>query len=316
MLLAAVSIAGPAALKRLLDRSLGGGTPLTVLLRREDGLVLGTAHDARVVVDEDRGSNIEGYAGPLRQGTPEDIVAARGDFALVRLLPGGMTLGSAMADGYRPLYVSPLSDATAIASTHLNPLLALLPKRPRLDVDFLASGLGYLPGRPHLDPSRTPYIGVQQVPMGETWRISPGRAPERHKTLRAPQEKEMRASDTERTLLFRDALASALRRALAGQTERLWPLAADSTLARSWLLLASYPARGAFTPVRRRSPSDSTHPRRATTARTAARSRSGWEWRFKTSPRPRVHHSFATCSSWMAGPVAPLPRPFGPAWQD
>jgi asparagine synthase (glutamine-hydrolysing) len=139
------------------------------------------------------------------------LVGATGDFALLAIESDTLVVASGPAGGHRPIFVARTHDGW-IASTRLRALVRGMGRKPTLDVDFLAASL--VVDYP-LDSTATPYVGVFHVPMGEAWRLRPGKPPERREIL-APFPREERTDRSAWPALLRDALSRAAQRSAAG----------------------------------------------------------------------------------------------------
>jgi asparagine synthase (glutamine-hydrolysing) len=152
------------------------------------------------------------FVGFTAELSPKVLRAARGDFALIASTRDGLLVASGVAGGCRPVYVTFVGGA-AVACTHLESLLAVLPTRPKLDVDFLASS-ALLEACPF--PTATPYMGVQRVPSGEAWTLRNG-AVRRERIVRPHQASELRASGGDLAAQLREEIVGSVRRALRGR---------------------------------------------------------------------------------------------------
>jgi asparagine synthetase B (glutamine-hydrolysing) len=146
-------------------------------------------------------------------------VAARGDFALVGLDAEGLVLAAGGAGGYRPIFVTAAPDQI-VAATSLELLLKLLPERPALDLDQLASQAAtpmlfrYAPE----DAAATLMRQVSCVPMYEAWRVGRNGEVLRRSTWRDLTNEDGAGSPADLPRVLRHALRSALLRALSGHS--------------------------------------------------------------------------------------------------
>jgi asparagine synthase (glutamine-hydrolysing) len=184
-----------------------------VLLRSSQAIAGGWRHSSAsrsrsgVLVDGQLQSD-------LADGEDDLVVAlsgVEGDFALVALEGDSLVVASGPAGGHRPIFVT-RTHAGWMASTRLRVLLRAMTTKPRLDVDFLASNL--LVDYP-LEPSSTPYAGVFHVPMGEAWRLRPGRPPERRGIL-GPSPREEQTDRSAWPTLLRETLNRTALRSAGG----------------------------------------------------------------------------------------------------
>jgi asparagine synthase (glutamine-hydrolysing) len=140
--------------------------------------------------------------------SPSTLKQVRGDFALFGLEQGAVLLATGCAGGYRPVYVASPSRELVVACTHLAPLLALLPQRPAIDVEYLSASI--LRRAPKL-PESTLYVGINRLPMGESWLVQPGIQPQRRSTVVPLMEREL-VDDGDLAVRLRFAIAEATRR--------------------------------------------------------------------------------------------------------
>src|SRR5580658_7988457 len=154
MLLAALGASRTQSAGDVIDQaSQGWGRPKAAI-SQASGAVGGWGGPAGLHAD-DEGWLAEGW---LNLGaaalSPCSLQKATGDFALFALHEKGVLLASGRAGGHRPIYVAWPSEESAIACTHLSPMLGLLPRRPSLDLEDLSASLS--PGHPR-SPEPTPY---------------------------------------------------------------------------------------------------------------------------------------------------------------
>jgi len=164
-------------------------------------------------VDLTRTSVIEGWLdlqGPI---TLTSVRQAGGDFALAAPMHDGLLLAAGPAGGHRPIFVARPSSSSLLASTRLSALLRVLPPRCALDLDFLAASIVHFGGYPS---SKTPYRNIQRLPLGEAWLALRDGNQERLSTFRPLAARELRVSERDTAVLFREALTSSVRRAIQG----------------------------------------------------------------------------------------------------
>jgi asparagine synthase (glutamine-hydrolysing) len=123
----------------------------------------------------------------------------------------GLLVGTGRGGGYRAVYVA-TTPGGFVACTRLEPLLAALPERPKLDADALAR---YAVMEPATDPTATGYLGVRQVPPGEAWLVRPGSI-HRERMVRPLRTGQAIGSHADLAQMLREELEHALRRCLRG----------------------------------------------------------------------------------------------------
>jgi asparagine synthase (glutamine-hydrolysing) len=171
---------------------------------------------------------------PRTELTAETLRVARGDFTLFAATRKGLLVGSGPGSGQRPIYVARLTRGM-IACTHLEPLLAKLDEKPKLETEFLAQSLFLGPA---VSTTLTPYVGIQKVPQGEAWLL--GEHGIRRERLDRPlRDQELRGTDQELAVMLRESLTKAIQRA-SGTGEKVAISASGGLDSSALLALAQF----------------------------------------------------------------------------
>jgi asparagine synthase (glutamine-hydrolysing) len=213
MLLAVLDAGDSRARERAIDTVSTVWGPSQANLRLRGGWLGAWKGPAGLQVDTDAWWIAEGWldlASPdLSAGTLRE---ARGDFALLALRDEGVLLATGRAGGYRPIFVARPSPELVVACTRLSVLLTLLPHKPPLDLEYVASAaLGYRPR----SVDCTPYARIKRLPLGEAWVVRPGAEVNRWSTRKPLVEPELR-DDDQLPCRLRDAVTRATRGATRG----------------------------------------------------------------------------------------------------
>ncbi len=171
-------------------------------------------------VDRDRGVVVDGRIEWDRGDAAPNVESLRrvaGDFALMGGTHDALVLASGPAGGHRPIYVTSAESGLVMASTSMSLLLALIPSRPSLDVEYLA-GRAVAGFVDVLSRAGTPYRGISRLPPGEAWFLTPDRQARVASTFRPLAEREHRSSERDLAMLLRTAFQASVRRAMTHAT--------------------------------------------------------------------------------------------------
>lgn len=208
MLLAALAAVGSNVAEEVIDRASGTSGRPTRVVRGPGAVVAAWPGAARASGGGPHGWVAEGWMELDPDAlSPAALRRARGHFAMFALREEGVLLASGRAGGRRPIFVAWPSRDLVLACTRLSPLLALLPQRSPLDLQYVAASVvKYTP-----PDGATAYAAVRRVPAGEAWLCGRGGKVDRWRTDRPLVEPELR-DDGHLAIRLREALTEATRR--------------------------------------------------------------------------------------------------------